>query len=208
MMNLIGKRFGRLEVIGFAIKRGHRMLWECQCDCGIKVIVLRDSLTSGKTQSCGCLNRETTGNRSRTHGMSKTPMYNTWQLMRRRCEDKSNPKYAIYGGRGITVCDRWKSFDLFLADMGPKPKGKTIDRRDNDGPYDPDNCHWATPSQQSLNTRRNRWITFQGTTLTVCQWADKIGLDRHQMLDRLKNWPLEKALTTPKLTNATRKLFR
>jgi hypothetical protein len=115
-------------------------------------------LRSG-TQSCGCLQREVAvavGERSRTHGRSRTPIYNTWNLMLQRCRNPNNPRYADWGGRGIMVCERWLSFENFYADMGDRPPNRTLHRVDNDGPYSPENCEWADDLTQRTSKRPQR----------------------------------------------------
>lgn len=126
--------------------------------------------------------------------------YRAWSCMRTRC---NNPKFVdwnLYGGRGIKCCDRWDSFVQFFADMGPKPSpGHSLDRKDSDGNYEPSNCRWATAKEQANNwKRRNRRIEFMGQTLSLPDWANRMGISRESLRDRLKSgWPVEKALTTP-----------
>ena len=113
-----------------------------------------------------------------THRMTGTPTYNSWAMMHRRCRDTpSNPDFADYGGRGITVCDRWSVFENFLADMGERPVGTTLDREDTDGNYEPGNCRWATAEVQQRDRRNNLWITHEGETRTLADWSRRLGID-------------------------------
>ena len=146
-------RFGRLCVIGRSGSLRGRAVWQCKCVCGAKARVLGQDLRRGKTRSCGCL-----VGRPVTHGHSVggqlSGTYRSWRSMLTRCRDPKSNRYQYYGGRGISVCDRWKeSFKNFLVDMGERPAGKSLDRLDNDGNYEPSNCRWATPSEQRLNSR-------------------------------------------------------
>jgi hypothetical protein len=132
------------------------------------------------------------------HGMATTPTYCVWQAMRQRCTNPNNPRYPHYGGRGIKYCERWEEFKNFYEDMGEKPKGLTIDRKDNDGNYQPDNCHWATYSVQNRNTRNNRNITFNGRTQCMMAWANETGIKYMTILFRLRyGWTVERTLTEP-----------
>lgn len=178
--------------------------WHCCCDCGRMVTVRGTDLLSGHNASCGCLARDTTIARSKTHGHAlrgmMSPTYVTWCLMRQRCANLKSPQYKWYGKRGIKVCDRWlDAFENFLADMGERPTGMSLDRVDPNGNYEPANCRWATPREQSNNTRRSRWITHNGETLTVAQFARKFNLPHHTLYKRLfyRKWDVERALTTP-----------
>ena len=142
------------------------------------------------------------GEKLRKHGVTKSPEHRSWLSMMTRCvwSGPERPDYHLYQGKGITVCERWLEFVNFLADMGPKPTLKhSIDRIDSDGNYEPGNCRWADPKQQARNwKRRNRIIAFQGESLTIGEWADRIGIARESLRDRLEiGWPIERALTTP-----------
>lgn len=136
------------------------------------------------------------------HNHTGTKIYAIWRGMRERCFNADNKKYKYYGGRGITVCERWRdSFALFLKDMGEPSKGLTLDRIDNDGDYEPSNCRWATRKQQAIN-RRIRRFTLNGETLSVAEWSQRLGLKKPALSRRLRRWPLEKALSMPKWRNA------
>jgi hypothetical protein len=137
--------------------------------------------------------------RRELHGLSKHPMYHSWIAMIRRCHASSEPGYKNYGARGIKVCDRWRnSFVAFLADMGGRPSPKhTLDRINNDGNYEPGNCRWATVSEQMQNTRRTRLLEHKGERLSIHAWARKLGLTNQAMHERVKEWPLERALSEP-----------
>jgi hypothetical protein len=200
--NLEDHRFGRLVATSFQDGR-----WRCVCDCGKESKVDSGDLLSGNTQSCGCLARERRIDASRIHakkhgavvGGVKTRTYSKWAGMWSRCTNPKANSYEHYGGRGISVCERWKSFENFLADMGEAPPGLSIDRYpDNDGNYEPGNCRWATSSEQMRNTRVTRWIEHNGERLILSDWAARAGVSVAIFSKRLDGgWSMERALTTP-----------
>lgn len=144
-----GLRFGRLVVLRRAPPGGPTRKWVCRCDCGAERNINIASLKKGVTVSCGCLALE----RRTKHGRSRSPTYSSWRAMRARCQRPSSVGFASYGGRGISVCERWEKFENFLADMGERPLGTSIDRIDVNGNYEPGNCRWATREVQDENVR-------------------------------------------------------
>jgi hypothetical protein len=155
-LELAGKRFGRLVVIRLDTHRGVKRRWLCQCDCGNTSIAFVADLTSGKHVSCGCWQKQVVAGIFTKHGASNTCEYETWSRMKQRCLDPNHPRYRDYGGRGITVSPEWRdSFERFLADMGPRPVGRSLDRIDNNDGYSASNCRWATDKEQAQNQRRS-----------------------------------------------------
>lgn len=195
--DLTGMKFGRWTVVECVGKdKRHNSLWGVVCDCGNKRILRTADLTSGRSRSCGCLNRELSAEANKTHGMGYTPTYNVWQHMKKRCYNPNSDSYHNYGGRGIRICERWlNSFENFLEDMGECPEGYSIDRIDNSGHYTPDNCRWATRSEQSRNKRNNTLITYKGETLCIAEWAERLGVRHSTISTRYrKGWTIEECL--------------
>ena len=170
----------RLKAIGPAGKDHYgKILWKYSCKCGKIVIRVRTNVAHGATRSCGCLLKEKSAERCRaraTHGMSESREFMCWKGMLKRCSNKNNKDFKHYGGRGIRVCNRWKKFENFYADMGPRPSKKhTIERIKNGRGYWPSNCKWSTMKEQLGNTRRNHWIRFNGQKMYLSQWSRKTG---------------------------------
>lgn len=156
-LDLTGQRYGRLLVVEFAYKtdRG-QAVWKCLCDCGAYKDIRLSSLRGEESLSCGCRKKEP-NLANTTHGLSTSPEYRAWTNMKARCCDSGHQSFHNYGGRGITVCNRWMlSFADFYLDMGPRPEGLTLERRNNEGNYEPSNCYWATRSEQNSNKRNGK----------------------------------------------------
>ncbi|MBW4525041.1 MAG: hypothetical protein KME18_07570 [Phormidium tanganyikae FI6-MK23] len=195
-LDLTGQTFGRLTVLSKAgTDKDSKTIWECLCECGQTKLVITNRLRRGITQSCGCLYNDVHTKHSRSH----SPLYRVWSQMKGRCTNPKHPKYASYGGRGITVCDRWLDFNNFQQDMGERPSPQhSLDRKDNDKGYCPENCRWATSAEQANNKRTNRFLTYQNKTLTLKQWSDHSGLSKAKIRQRLeRGWDIERTLTTP-----------
>lgn len=201
-VDLTGRKFGKLTVVGFAGRKrtdkGMTMMWACLCECGVAKPVAYPALIQGRATQC--MNCKNASHHWRSHGLSEHPLYRTWYQMILRCDDETCPAYKNYGGRGIQVCSRWKaSFEAFLEDMGDKPTPEhSIDRINNDGNYEPSNCRWATQKEQCQNTRWARPIEFNGETLTVTQWAARLGITRERLRQRLQTRSVEEALSCKK----------
>lgn len=202
--DLTGQKFGRVTVLGFAgIDDKSITFWYCRCDCGNITKVRAGGLKIGDSISCGCFNKQRLKEANTTHGHARnynqSTTFSIWCSMLARCNNKKSNAYKDYGGRGITVCKRWESFENFLEDMGERPsKEYTLDRKENNNGYYKENCRWADWVVQANNRRNNRYFTLNGKTQTMSQWADELGLKRTTVFNRLKRgWPIEKALTTP-----------
>ena len=205
----IGEKIGRLTLLSNEIIGKYRK-GTYLCDCGN--IVLKDfyHVKNGLTKSCGCLIKEVSGNRYKTHGMSKTNEFAIWQGMIARCYNKNNNKYHRYGGRGIKVCERWlHNFEKFLEDMGKRPSLKhSIERINNDGNYEPSNCRWDIPFAQSRNNSRNHWIEYNGEKMILQDWADKLGFSQSYMSKLIKNMTIDEIIKKSDLSNKKPILIR
>lgn len=200
---LSGQRFGRLTVLSEASRaRDASRQWLCRCDCGTLKVIRQRQLRSGRTRSCGCIRGDSVARHGYARRGQKPPEYRTWVQIHSRCNNPNVKGYANYGGRGIQVCSRWSGkagFKNFLADMGQRPSDKhTIERKDVDGPYSPENCRWATHKEQGANTRRTRLVTYQGETLCISEWERRYGFPRSALQSRLRQgWSMDEALSTP-----------
>lgn len=196
LKNIVGEPFGRLTVESYA----GGVKWLCVCKCGNRVTVKTGNLRSGNTQSCGCLQRDRVVESLTVHGLSKSKVFASWSSMIQRCTNPNNPAWKDYGGRGITVCERWMTFENFYADMGDLPfAGAQIERKDNNAGYSKDNCKWATRKEECNNRRSCHNITFRGRTQTARQWEEELGLPLKILHSRIKvlGWTETMALTTP-----------
>lgn len=198
--DLSGRRFGRLLVEERAGMKGTSVAWRCLCLCGKRKDISSGALIAGRTLSCGCLGRQHRLEARTTHGATGSKEYRVWQKMLSRCTDTTNRRFKDYGGRGITVCTRWRSFENFLEDMGQRPSMEhTIDRINNEGNYEPSNCRWATRKEQARNTRRTRLVTFDGVTKPLAQWAEDTSIPYDLFYNRwVMGWSLEEICRRPR----------
>lgn len=207
--NLVGQRFGILTVVEDAGNDAHgNSLWLCRCDCGCTKIVRGSKLKEGQVKSCGCtqhvFTEERCANISRSkvkHGLSGNRLYYIYDNMIKRCYNESSEKYKNYGGRGITVCDEWKNSRQAFFDWALHSgydEGLTIDRIDVNGNYCPENCRWATQKEQANNRTSNRYVTYNGETHSIAEWAELTGLPPSTLYSRIENgWSDEDTITTP-----------
>ena len=188
---LDGQAFGRLTVIERFRSRNGRVTWLCRCECGKLHEAVSHALTSGHTKSCGCWKDERNTSTKPTHGHASkktglSPTYQSWRGMWTRCTNPKVKSFKDYGARGVCVCDQWKDFGAFLSDMGTRPDGSTLDRKDVNGNYEPSNCRWVTRTEQNRNTRANYIVSFDGREMTQAEFSELIGMKQSTVSYRLK----------------------
>lgn len=198
---LTGMVFGKWSVL-HRVENNYKNCtrWLCVCECGKEKIVYGFHLTSGKSKSCGCANFKNLNYSNLRHGMTGTKIHQAWTHMRARCNNADDKNYKNYGGRGITVCVEWDSFESFYdwSMANGFRNDLSIDRIDNNGIYEPNNCRWTTNKVQQNNTRFNRLISINGTTKTFTQWTELIGINKATLEYRIKNkWSDEQLLSKP-----------
>ena len=187
-----GDKYNYLTAIKFSHKIKTSQCWFFKCDCGNEKVFFVNSVKQGNSKSCGCLKIE----KATIHGMEGTKTYKSWNAMKTRCLNKNDKGYKNYGGRGITICPEWMKFENFYKDMGERPKDRSIDRIDNDGNYNKENCHWATRTEQQNNKRNNRFLTYQGKTQNIKQWSEELNIKAKTIGTRIhRGWNDKKILT-------------
>ncbi len=201
-VDLSGQRFGKLTVLERAgtYSENGGVMWRCRCDCGKETTVISNSLRSGKTRSCGCLSAEKSKERAK-HGSTGSRLYRIWSAMIERCTNPNRKGYENYGGRGITVYEEWrKNFSSFKewAESNGYEDTLTIERKDNDKGYSPDNCRWITFKAQQNHKRDNHLLTCKGETHTIAEWSEITGIRFSTICNRLSyGWPIEDVLFRP-----------
>lgn len=200
-LDLVNQRFGRLVAIRKSHRQNNKVMWECLCDCGNTTYVSTNYLTSGRIRSCGCFRKDQISERNTTHNQRHTRLYEVWKNIKCRCYNPNNKAYKNYGGRGIAMFDEWHNNYQAFYDWSISngySLGLTIDRIDVNGNYEPTNCRWVNRTVQANNKRANHYITYNGETHSIADWARKQGLSYECLSARLNScWGVEKALTTP-----------
>lgn len=216
LIDLLERKFGRLTVVGFEGRRSSHTYWLCRCECGVEKPVCGVHLRQGLVISCGCVGSRRLGDATRKHGQSHSRVgpqsreYTVWKAIKQRCHNPNNPRYRDYGGRGVTVCLRWRrDFSAFLDDAGTSPsKAHTLDRIDNDRGYEPGNVRWMTRKSQNRNKRNTRWVTIDGKTMSLIDAAEMLNVNYITVYSRVqRGWDAVKALTHPVDTTRQPKAF-
>ena len=213
MKDLTGQKFGRLTVLSLdhkeqaylsnGKKNGFKYFYLCQCNCGIKKVIVDCSLLSGSTRSCGCLVTENNviGNKAKTHGKTHTRLYKIWSKIKERCYNPKDIRYKNYGGRGITICNEWLNFEPFYewAINNGYHDNLTIDRINVNGNYEPANCRWVTNKTQARNKTTNKLYTYKNETHCITEWAEITNISESKLRQRLckLRWSIERAFNTP-----------
>lgn len=199
-LEILDQKFGRLTALGVARTDGSHSYWRFKCDCGNEIIATRNSVLRGKQQSCGCLKKDVNKSRFTKHGMSKSKIYQVWWQMLARCGHKNKPQHKNYGGRGIRVDERWLDFNSFYEDFGKNRKsGMTIERIDNNGPYGPGNCRWATNKEQQRNKRKTIHVKMNRVSKSLIEWCEEFKISPQVVRYRLRTgWPVHKLFTERK----------
>lgn len=196
-----GVRYGSWEVLAFSHRQEKHGVYYflCRCDCGFQCPVSLQSLRSGRSTRCRCCADKKTIKHGHCCFDASTPEYKAWQAMHKRCRNPRYEGWDRYGGRGITVCERWNRFENFFADMGPRPGPEySLDRKDNDGPYAPDNVRWAPVQVQQNNRSTSKSFSFAGKTQPLSYWARELGIRTRTLQERLRRgWSIERTLTEP-----------
>lgn len=212
--DITGQKFGRLTVLHADGRIRSEVAWVCRCECGAVVRTTKNHMSSGNTQSCGCLAKENSSARAVVHGRYKAPSgsykvaaFACWKAILKRCLDEQSEDWPRYGGVGITVCEQWMSFENFLADMGDRPSKKhTVDRIDGTKGYEPGNCRWATRRQQSDNRTVTVWVEHDGQKRSIREWSELTGLNYATIKSRIASgWDVGRALTEPTHPNGRRR---
>lgn len=199
-LDIAGQRFGRLVAVEFHSRKPSMTYWLCQCDCGKQKAIALNQLRSGKTRSCGCLAIEEKRKRATKHGEVRTPLHNLWRGMHARCKFSGCSSYRLYGGRGVSVCEEWATYEPFRdwAIANGYAQGLSIDRIDPDGDYQPANCRWVSKSEQQRNKRNTFHVEWRGERGCLREFTRKTGKNYSTVYRRIKNgWSVEDALTLP-----------
>lgn len=196
--DMVGRKIGRLTVISFAGYLNDQASWNCKCECGNESVVRGYALRIARVRSCGCLQVEIARAGHIRHGMDNSPTYRSWHAMKSRCTNPNVPYYENYGGRGISFCEKWEKFEGFLDDMGVRPEGTSLERKDSNGNYCKDNCKWGTSTEQARNKRTTVFIEINGVKRCVSEWAEITGVSKGVIRSRmLYGWPKEHLFDPP-----------